>query len=661
MDAYNLKRGIYSLKASSIRNINQSGDRIRLELLVRESIQNSLDAADRESGPVQVDFTIGKYSPFELVPHFDSLEQAALKMTGDFLCIRDRGTTGLTGPTAMKDAEKSPEDCNFINLVKGIMDSSKHEESGGSWGIGKTIYYSLGCGMAIFYTRITTKDAFESRLIGVWINDDIRICEEKNWLGITLWGNVVEDSGISDVLPITDEREISDILDIFGLRPYEGEDTGTSIIIPSVDIGGLLRETWPEDDVEARKAWWTNSVESYIGMQIQKWYCPRMLGTKHDPPLLLPSVNGKPVILEFPTFKAVQQIYNHTFPGISGTIEDFRIESKKISIQTINKKKKLIEVGYLAWAVLTKENLISGQTFDNPYLVCGINREGIKGNRPIVLYVRQSGMFNSYDDEKFIKSIPETDENQYLIAVFRLNQNEEYPGSKYRTIEECVRDCEKSDHYYWEDKRNLEIGDLISRIRSGVIRSLKESLAGDDGDLERGRKITYGRRVAEALFPPEGFSIWQSAVPASEGGNTSRKTKNIKTEPALKIVGTEQACDCTILTVEVDMNSYQSVNIEFGVAGQGDDGSFVGEAEWKKSIGTEFPYWVLSTEILSVECGDRDNDFLRSNGVSKARSEINNTEVLVCTEHAHATIYLKIKIHRSEFAIEPIISIVGRR
>lgn len=141
------------------------------ENLARETIQNSLDAANSESDqPVRVAFQYFEISS-EKFPGRQALLRA-LQSTRDrhgrgshkadrffkaaiellrqdkvpFLRVSDFNTTGLTGAKI-----DNPHDSNWASLVKAIGVSSKPDGSGGSFGIGKHAPYACSALRSVFY------------------------------------------------------------------------------------------------------------------------------------------------------------------------------------------------------------------------------------------------------------------------------------------------------------------------------------------------------------------------------------------------------------------------------------------------------------------------------------------------------------------------------
>ena len=96
---------------SSLLRLIQNNDIPLLDLLVRESIQNSLDAARKDAKCVKVSIKEGKFYSRDLNRHFDGLEKPLNKRYIDgeynFLSVSDSNTVGLTGPTKYEDVRNN--------------------------------------------------------------------------------------------------------------------------------------------------------------------------------------------------------------------------------------------------------------------------------------------------------------------------------------------------------------------------------------------------------------------------------------------------------------------------------------------------------------------------------------------------------------------------
>lgn len=114
--------GSGALKALQNDNIPE------LDLLVREAIQNSSDAAiNQPEDSCNINFTQGSFSPEAfnaLLPDIGHiLNRRYATATADYLEIRDYKTSGLTGPIRQKDLD--PNDHG--NYFKLVFDTGKEQ------------------------------------------------------------------------------------------------------------------------------------------------------------------------------------------------------------------------------------------------------------------------------------------------------------------------------------------------------------------------------------------------------------------------------------------------------------------------------------------------------------------------------------------------------
>ena len=232
---------------SSLKKLIQNNNMPKLDLLVRESIQNSLDARKGNSKYVEVDFVTGTFFREQLSNELEgiteSLNERYPQGEYDYLAIRDSNTVGLTGEMDYKKV-KDNKYGNLLKLIYEICKPQDTEGAGGSWGIGKTVYFTIGIGLVVYYSRIVNEEGeFESRLAASYVEDEtselamIPIYKDQAPRGIAWWGKQVDENTTQ---PITDTNYINEFLAIFDIEPYSDEQTGTTIIIPFTDYQGLL-------------------------------------------------------------------------------------------------------------------------------------------------------------------------------------------------------------------------------------------------------------------------------------------------------------------------------------------------------------------------------------------------------------------------------------
>ena len=127
--------------SSDLQNMSQSGDAILkslqnksfslADIIVRESIQNSLDASKPRSEQTNVDFKLGDFNARELNSELEGISERLndlYKGQARFLSISDKNTVGLDGyydPKYGNELFKS----NFYKLVFGL---GKNQENDGA-------------------------------------------------------------------------------------------------------------------------------------------------------------------------------------------------------------------------------------------------------------------------------------------------------------------------------------------------------------------------------------------------------------------------------------------------------------------------------------------------------------------------------------------------
>lgn len=171
------EHGRMTESGSSLLRLIQNQDIPLLDLLVRESIQNALDAAAHLDGPVSVEMAVGEFSSTELNKHFEKIESGLNKRFRikkcKYIAVRDLNTVGLTGPVRYTEV-KNNQFGHLLKLVYEICKPQSNEGAGGSWGLGKTIYFRLGIGLVVYYSRIFQNGKYQSRLAACLVEDETK-------------------------------------------------------------------------------------------------------------------------------------------------------------------------------------------------------------------------------------------------------------------------------------------------------------------------------------------------------------------------------------------------------------------------------------------------------------------------------------------------------
>lgn len=229
------QHGRMSESGSSLLRLIQNQDMPLLDLLVREAVQNSLDASN--GAPfVNVDISQRQFSAKELNKHLegitDKLNSKYSKPAYNSIIISDTNTVGLTGPVKYEDV-KGHDFGNCLKLIYEISKPQLNEGAGGSWGLGKTIYFRIGMGLVIYYSRIRHNGKYKSRLAACLVEDETKqdsLIPASGGVkrGIAWWGAAPWNR--KETVPIEDEKEIKRVLSVFNITPYKNDETGTNLL-----------------------------------------------------------------------------------------------------------------------------------------------------------------------------------------------------------------------------------------------------------------------------------------------------------------------------------------------------------------------------------------------------------------------------------------------
>lgn len=529
-----------SVYGSSVLKGLQNMDIPRLDLLVREAVQNSLDAAQGESDhSCRVKFNVSSFSPRDLHGLFAEIEEALTSAyggeTADFLEIRDVKTSGLNGSIHKKDLAKE----DHGNFLKLIFDSGKKQTNsqsgtaGGSWGYGKSVYYRLGIGLVIFYTRIRVGDAYESRLIAALIEDEdrkdslLRTMEEQagkepNSIGRAWWG-VLEKDG-KEILPLRDETKIAEILDIFSLAPFKRKETGTAVIIPFIDKKQLLKEVSLSDlelgAEELARCTWKDTLEGYLKFSVQKWYAPKIENkTLESYGDMIPDrkvkwldarVNDAAIFKSdmYKPFLLAQELYNAALAKCIGESYQSAFFTD-ICYEEINIKTTLedTKAGVAAYIRIAKSALFSDRSMISLAAYLGKVPSDVAGSA-VCMFARLPGMILDYKVmDKWTAKLPVPGKDEYLFAFFvphssnplkKDKKNGEYGGE---TLGEYLRQCERSDHQDWMDRPSMNI---VGRIQDQIGRKISERFKKENQAPTDSSYSGLSKKVGAVLLPLPG-------------------------------------------------------------------------------------------------------------------------------------------------------------
>jgi hypothetical protein len=241
-----------------------------LEVVIREAVQNSWDAAERES----IDFGVVGYE-------FEGSRKAALREAVsagmsrkaplialpegplDALLLWDKGTTGLGGGLRPDETVDGKRD--FVRFVYMIGDAKAQTDAfakGGTYGFGRSSFLNASrLGTILLHTVCEYGGAKQSRFIGMTWTDPDRL-EGTRFTGRHWWG---KPDG-RHVVPILG-NDANRLATSLGFNVFSGDELGTAILVL------LPRWSSDDEDVSAARARALSQIRAGL-----LWNCwPRLL------------------------------------------------------------------------------------------------------------------------------------------------------------------------------------------------------------------------------------------------------------------------------------------------------------------------------------------------------------------------------------------------
>ncbi|MBG9982131.1 hypothetical protein HZY86_03295 [Aerococcaceae bacterium DSM 111020] len=480
-----------------------------IDLIVRESIQNSLDAALGNKEHVEFDFYHGKFQNKDLASQLEEAEESLLNNFSKeekFLAFSDKNTSGLTGSYVGKTKEEIKQS-NFHKLIFSLGKNQEQEGAGGSWGLGKTSFFRIGNGIVIYYTRIKTRSGYEERLIVSLIENpkNKKRILPKNERGIAWWGEY-QDS--VHILPITNPMFIKKFLNIFGLESYKDDETGTMIIIP------YLNSSYKKKSVDEKKYYWDEDLDEQLKLAIQRWYMPRIMNNRYAKTLnqayLIARVNGDVIMPGINTeevFNVFRALYDSALTGKIAENNFYNIQLSEVKFPRLITQKSNAIAGRVAFCQVSKEQLKMQPPYnqENPLALIGAEDPslGEKFNSKIMAYSRQPGMVVRYaiDDDWMPKgSIQE--ENKLLLGFYvpvsKRELHDKLKKQGFDTMESYLRSIETADHAIWEDQDGINI---VIRTKKATAKLVQDALNKEENTKQGDATSRLSRKYGAMLIP----------------------------------------------------------------------------------------------------------------------------------------------------------------
>ena len=468
-----------------------------IDLFVREVIQNSADAVLKNKDYARIEFNIGNFDNNSLcncIPDFKTkLKELNPNNLYKFISISDSNTSGLLGKS-IKNEDGGPN--NLFNLVYDFMNDKDDDLAGGSYGVGKSVYYRYGNGLCFYYSRTFENGTYQNKLAGCLIQDEKKancILGKKS-RGLAYLGNIENDIP----MPIYDDEQISEFLNIFDLSLYTGDKTGTIVIIPYLDEK-LMLDNYNNSDDDVQK-YWLEDLESCLKMSIQRWYFPKINNENYKGKYLRIAVNHSHVELcDF--FEKMQQLY-------MGTLKD--IKKEDITGKGFDDN----SLGTMFYKVFTKDELnVLLPPDNNPspkYFVDSIEDCDKTG---LLFYTRKPGMILNYFNKDF--GTYDIEDGKYLIGIFVLNDD---LTIKNENLGKYMRKTEKANHDSWNNDKFEEFP-VLSKKRpyAKICAYIKNKLSAEFKQTQAinldGSSNILQRKLGMKLLPPLDFGTNPSITP----------------------------------------------------------------------------------------------------------------------------------------------------
>ena len=524
----------------------------RIDLLVREMIQNSLDAAldDDKTKAVSVYFRAGQFNVEAFAsclgdevspggPNYsrclrDYVNRA--KAPNCYLSIRDLGCVGL-------DGDVSDRRSRAWKLPFGFYDGQAADSiTGGANGVGKVIAFRFGVGFVVYYS--VTKEG-HSRFVISFMDDGIHKVFSKEVMpnGAAWWGRRSSLQQIG-VVCVENETEILALLDIFKIKPYARGQSGTTTIIPFFDESACLQEV--RDRLPIEFCPWVRDFNSFIRFCVNQWYAPRL---REDSAVVDPEKIGNVTpyhwgrslkiqlsiqgvdSASYKVFSLVRELYDvavgekEPTNGIKRITCPMRKNAPKQgikfngeSIGWVAVKKINYKVGEYSGVLPVLCSLVPGNNDENGESFA----ERLGSRRGFMLYCRRHGMIVTYEqdwDDACYYSIPKPQDGEFYVGIFVVNSDSTVMSPTIpapSSIDVIFRSFEKSDHYGWPRRASFGQLAFVRTLVSNIKKALADEFQNGNSSIER-EPLDRLSSLLGRFVSPSGTGYGDGPNPSPEG------------------------------------------------------------------------------------------------------------------------------------------------
>lgn len=593
-----------------------------VDLVIRESLQNSLDAQIPGSSDTEVEINVGTFDSEKFAVNFEEIDETLIKKYPGqqmVLSISDKNTKGLTGDFR-DNSQESLATSNFQKLIFSLGKNQTAEGAGGSWGLGKTSYSLIGSGVVLYYTRVKiSENQYEERLIGALIEnpkDETKRLLSKNERGIAWWGEYANDG--ETIYPITNLDEIERILNILGVERYD-DTTGTTVIIPYLrNEEGKSKEFLVDE----------------LKMAVQRWYGPRLMNDDYTDitgnSKLICKVNGDALLPDLDynfdiAFRHIRDLYTSALVGDSKISQ---ITTKPIYGRNRSFESTKTPIGHISFMELSRKDLKMEPPYNEESLLvkCLLseNEEKNKGNSNIVIaHARKPGMVVSYayNDDWTPNIKLENDQNMILgffvpVSTAKLNpRHDKLKSMEFYDLESYLRGIEKADHADWTDVAYVTI---VKYIKEDIQQVLKREYDGEELKNDSQSSL-LSRKFGNMFMPPRNFGK-KSTIPSKK--TISDGPKNKVNRKCYLTINETQFIDRNDIEVDLNITLKSSGKYQLLCETKSSERD-IDYREWKKNISETLDY---PFSFSNIQLNNETNNLLVKEEI---KVNISNEEIII--------------------------------
>lgn len=466
------------------------------EIFLREAVQNSYDA--RVGDPEN----IGKKKPliFKIHAYRFSKEQLAnLKLllgsknpqsffhknilpniTDNMLNIEvtDLNTYGLIGKPQPTDTLGNQNFAHFVYFTGN--DKKKDETSGGSFGFGKASLFAFSKARTIIvYSRISSQvssnreKSYQSRLIAIASDERIEDAIDRCW-----WGKRIDSTPTQAMYaaPIMGE-EADNIAQSLGMRVFEENQTGTSILVLNADSDKPVKDEY--DNVRNID----EIVQKDLPRFIVHWYWNKIAAKNINFEL---KYGNNIIEIDNPAEVHPYKTFIKAYKKYSENKKERKFAETKTFAKVMMERPK-VDVGYVSLS----SSPIMNMKYKDLFPI-------FKSGEPVVAFMRGIGHIVYYD--KFSLTTDNAENTCY--GIFKTDTVAAPNGEEKGAVDREFRLMENQTHDRWEYQAGKHDHNYLKAVTSKVSDMVK-GLCIQQAEEQKAADISVviQRTLGEKLMP----------------------------------------------------------------------------------------------------------------------------------------------------------------